>query len=606
MDEIKRVFSYINPYKWNIAKAVICNILYAFFSLFTLAMIVPFISVIFGLIEPIYVKPNLTIDTQSWIDTLSYYITMIENSHGIYWALLFVSCLFLACSLLSNLFKYLYYFFITPINANTIKDIRNELYNKILVLPLSYYTKHQSGDIITRINADIQEVDTLVRRTVELVLQQPFVILVFLCTLMIISPTLTIMSLILVPTVGYAASKITKKIRLKAKKGQEELSKLSADYEESISGIRVIKSFNAEDFFNQKFQSHNHEFATTTKKMLRYTELAAPLSEILTIFAMLVVIFVGSIFIFNNNNHFTSESLILFVLVFARLIPPIQSSIRAYSYIQKGIISAKRIFEVMDSDEKIIEKPHALPIKDFSDKIVFQNVLFHYEQQTVLQDFNLDIHKGEKIALVGASGSGKTTIVNLLLRLYDIEDGSLTIDGKPIQDYIISDVRALFGLVSQDVILFNDTISNNICFSKTSFSEQDIITAAKIADAHNFITSMPQQYQTIIGDRGMNLSGGQRQKISIARAILNNPPILVFDEATSSLDSQSEISVQKAIEKITKDKTTIIIAHKLKTVQDADRILVLSKGKIMEEGNHQTLMALKGLYYSMVSGQELK
>ena len=606
MDEIKRVFSYINPYKWNIAKAVICNILYAFFSLFTLAMIVPFISVIFGLIEPIYVKPNLTIDTQSWIDTLSYYITMIENSHGIYWALLFVSCIFLVCSLLSNLFKYLYYFFITPINANTIKDIRNELYNKILVLPLSYYTKHQSGDIITRINADIQEVDTLVRRTVELVLQQPFVILVFLCTLMIISPTLTIMSLILVPTVGYAASKITKKIRLKAKKGQEELSKLSADYEESISGIRVIKSFNAEDFFNQKFQSHNHEFATTTKKMLRYTELAAPLSEILTIFAMLVVIFVGSIFIFNNNNHFTSESLILFVLVFARLIPPIQSSIRAYSYIQKGIISAKRIFEVMDSDEKIIEKPHALPIKDFSDKIVFQNVLFHYEQQTVLQDFNLDIHKGEKIALVGASGSGKTTIVNLLLRLYDIEDGSLTIDGKPIQDYIISDVRALFGLVSQDVILFNDTISNNICFSKTSFSEQDIITAAKIADAHNFITSMPQQYQTIIGDRGMNLSGGQRQKISIARAILNNPPILVFDEATSSLDSQSEISVQKAIEKITKDKTTIIIAHKLKTVQDADRILVLSKGKIMEEGNHQTLMALKGLYYSMVSGQELK
>ncbi len=606
MDEIKRVFSYINPYKWNIAKAVICNILYAFFSLFTLAMIVPFISVIFGLIEPIYVKPNLTIDTQSWIDTLSYYITLIENSHGIYWALLFVSCIFLVCSLLSNLFKYLYYFFITPINANTIKDIRNELYNKILVLPLSYYTKHQSGDIITRINADIQEVDTLVRRTVELVLQQPFVILVFLCTLMIISPTLTIMSLILVPTVGYAASKITKKIRLKAKKGQEELSKLSADYEESISGIRMIKSFNAEDFFNQKFQSHNHEFATTTKKMLRYTELAAPLSEILTIFAMLVVIFVGSIFIFNNNNHFTSESLILFVLVFARLIPPIQSSIRAYSYIQKGIISAKRIFEVMDSDEKIIEKPHALPIKDFSDKIVFQNVLFHYEQQTVLQDFNLDIHKGEKIALVGASGSGKTTIVNLLLRLYDIEDGSLTIDGKPIQDYIISDVRALFGLVSQDVILFNDTISNNICFSKTSFSEQDIITAAKIADAHNFITSMPQQYQTIIGDRGMNLSGGQRQKISIARAILNNPPILVFDEATSSLDSQSEISVQKAIEKITKDKTTIIIAHKLKTVQDADRILVLSKGKIMEEGNHQTLMALKGLYYSMVSGQELK
>ncbi len=606
MDEIKRVFSYINPYKWNIAKAVICNILYAFFSLFTLAMIVPFISVIFGLIEPIYVKPNLTIDTQSWIDTLSYYITMIENSYGIYWALLFVSCLFLACSLLSNLFKYLYYFFITPINANTIKDIRNELYNKILVLPLSYYTQHQSGDIITRINADIQEVDTLVRRTVELVLQQPFVILVFLCTLMIISPTLTIMSLILVPTVGYAASKITKKIRLKAKKGQEELSKLSADYEESISGIRVIKSFNAEDFFNQKFQSHNHEFATTTKKMLRYTELAAPLSEILTIFAMLVVIFVGSIFIFNNNNHFTSESLILFVLVFARLIPPIQSSIRAYSYIQKGIISAKRIFEVMDSDEKIIEKPHATPIKDFSDKIVFQNVLFHYEQQTVLQDFNLDIHKGEKIALVGASGSGKTTIVNLLLRLYDIEDGSLTIDGKPIQDYIISDVRALFGLVSQDVILFNDTIANNICFSKTSFSEQDIITAAKIADAHDFITSMPQQYQTIIGDRGMNLSGGQRQKISIARAILNNPPILVFDEATSSLDSQSEISVQKAIEKITKDKTTIIIAHKLKTVQDADRILVLSKGKIMEEGNHQTLMALKGLYYSMVSGQELK
>lgn len=605
MFEIRRIFHYVKPYSKNIYKALICNIFYAFFSLFTLTMIVPFISVMFGLITPIYTQPEITFSTQSIIDLLSYFITKIQSQYGLVASMIFIASIFIFCSFLSNLFRYLYWYFIAPINSNTVRDLRNELYHKVLILPLSFYTKHQSGDILTRLNADMQEIDTLIRRTIELVLQQPFVILVFFITLLIINPWLTLLSIIILPTVGFVAGKISKKIRQKAKKGQQEMSTLASHYEESISGIRVIKSFHAEKYFNEKFANANNNYTTTTNKIIRYSELSAPLSEILTVTAMLFVIFIGSIFVL-NNTHFSSESLILFVIVFARLIPPIQSSIRAYSYIQKGIISAKRIFEIMDSDEKIIEKNNALPIKKFKDSIVFKDVNFSYEHQLVLKNINLCLRKGETIALVGHSGSGKSSIINLLLRLYDINSGLLTIDNLPIKDYVISDVRALFGLVTQEVILFNDTIEHNISFGNPNISQEKIIAAAKKANAHDFIMETPQGYQTIIGDRGMNLSGGQRQRLSIARAILHQPEILLLDEATSALDSQSEQIVQAAIDEIVKETTTIIIAHRLSTVQNANRIIVLNEGKIVEEGNHQQLMNLQGIYHSMIVAQELK
>ena len=319
---------------------------------------------------------------------------------------------------------------------------------------------------------------------------------------------------------------------------------------------------------------------------------------------MLIVVYIGSTLVLKHQG-ISSETLILFALVFARLIPPIQSTIRAYSYVQKGIISAKRVFEVMDSDEKIIEKPDALSIKQFTDKIVFSHVNFSYESQEVLHDVNITIHKGESIALVGMSGCGKSTVINLLLRLYDTTEGSISIDGHSIEDYIISDVRSLFGLVSQDVILFNDTIANNISFGNSLASREEIINAAKMADAHQFIMDMPQGYDTPIGDRGMNLSGGQRQRISIARALLSNPPILLLDEATSALDSHSEQIVQATLDKIIVDRTAVIIAHRLTTIQNADHILVLQDGKIIEHGTHSSLMQQNGVYRQMVNAQNI-
>ncbi|MBO4739708.1 MAG: ABC transporter ATP-binding protein [Bacteroidales bacterium] len=601
---IKRILGYCKPYWTNILKSLFFNILYAFFSLFSMGMIIPFVSILFGLTEPVYERPDFAFSTQSVIDTLSYFICLIQSNYGMINALLFVSGLFIFFSFLSNLCRYFYTFFSIPIASNGVRDIRNELYNKILILPLSFYTKYQSGDIITRLNNDLTEVDTLIRRFIEVTLQQPFVILVFFVTLIIVNPFLTLITITIVPLVVFATNKISHKIRMQSKDSQQQLSILTAHYEEAISGLKVVKGYNAENFFYNKFYKFNKRYASLSKKIFRYVELSAPLSEVLTIGALLIVILIGSMLILNNKG-LSSESLIFFVLIFARLIPPIHSCIRAYNYVQKGVVSAERILEVLDSDEKIIEKPNAIPINTFKHEIVFSHVNFSYETQPTLQDINLSIKKGEKIALVGESGSGKTSIVNLLLRLYDISGGQLTIDGIDIRDYIISDVRKLSGLVSQDVILFNDSIKNNICFGR-EFDEAKVIEAAKMANAHEFIMQMPQQYETIIGDRGLTLSGGQRQRLSIARAIINNPPVLLLDEATSALDSHSEHVVQTALNNVLRDKTAVIVAHRLATIQNADKIIVLQKGKIVEVGNNQQLLEQKGLYYQMVNAQSLE
>jgi subfamily B ATP-binding cassette protein MsbA len=378
-------------------------------------------------------------------------------------------------------------------------------------------------------------------------------------------------------------------------------------YEETISGLRVIKGFSSQSHFYTKFKNTNNKFSRYTKKILRYLELSAPVSEILALISMLCIIFIGGMTLIDNGNIAGTDTLILFVVVFARLIPPIQASIRAYSYIQKGLISANRIFEILDSDEKIIEKPNAISIKTLKNGIILKNINFAYDTDLVLQNINLEIKKGERIALVGNSGGGKSTITNLLLRFYDFHDGEIMFDNKNIQDYIISDIRMLFGVVSQDVMLFNDTVFNNISFGKTNanIDKQQVIQAAKNANAHDFIMEMPNDYDTLIGDRGVKLSGGQRQRLSIARALLQNPPILLLDEATSSLDSQSEQVVQQALDYLMQNRTSIIIAHRLSTIQNADRIIVLKNGKIIEKGTHSELIAQKGEYCKLVNLQQL-
>ena len=601
----RRIIQYVKPYSLNIVRVFLCNILYAFFSLFTLGMIVPFVSILFGLIEPVNVLPEFSLSKEAIFDTLSYYITYFHTRYGIFEALMFVSLIFILCSVISNLFRFLGMYYLTPVSANATRDIRNDLFNKILTLPLSFYINHKSGEIITRFNSDLHEIDTaLIRVSIDTLLRQPLVIVVFIVTLLIINPLLTIISLLVFPLVSYITGKISKAIRRKASQSQAELDKISSMYEETISGLRVIKGFSAQNYFRANFEAINHRFSRYTKKIFRYLELSAPTSEMLALISLLCVILIGGLLLINKGS-ISANSLILFVIIFARLIPPIQTLIRGYGYIQKGLISANRIFEILDSDEKIIEMPNAISIKNLRNGIEFKNVNFAYDTDTVLHNINLKINKGETLALVGNSGGGKSTIVNLLLRFYDVNQGKILVDDIDIKNYVISDIRKLFGVVSQDVMLFNDSVFNNISFGKNHADKQNVIQAAKNANAHDFIMEMPHGYDTIIGDRGVKLSGGQRQRLSIARAILQDPPILLLDEATSSLDSQSEQIVQKALDYLMKNRTSIIIAHRLSTIQNADKIIVLKDGKIIEEGKHSELIAKHGEYYKLVTLQKL-
>lgn len=606
MKAYPRILKYSFPYSGYIALSVLCHLLFAFFSLFTFGLIVPFASILFGLTETVSSKPTLSLDVNSLIDFISYYIQTIQQTWGMGYALGFVALLFLSCALLSNFFRFLGLFFLNPVSLNVTRDLRNELYNKVLILPLSFYTTHRSGDIITRLNADMQEVNSAVKNSILVFSREPFQILVFFIALLMISPLLTLVSCVVFPLTTFLTAKINESVRRNSKKGQEQLSLINAAYEESISGLRVIKGYNAIDFFRQRFHRMGLYFNRITNKVLLRVELSGILSEILSIVSLCLVIFLGGYLLLKHDTRLTPDTLILFVILFAKLISPIQTLIKNINYIEKFMASVRRIFEIIDSDEVIVEKPDALPLKNFEDRIECRNVRFAYEgENTVLDRFSLTLPKGKVIAIVGASGSGKTTVTNLLLRFYDVNEGEILIDGHDIRDYVISDVRGLMGLVSQEVVLFHDTVYNNLCFGLKDVPLEKVREAARMANADDFIQELPQGYDTLIGDRGMTLSGGQRQRLSIARALLRDPQILLLDEATAALDSQSEQLVQQALDRLLQQRTAVIIAHRLTTVQKADEILVLDHGHIVEHGTHSELYRQKGLYYNWVKLQEL-
>lgn len=606
MNDFFRVASYVKPYSSNVVISFVFNLLYSVFSVFTLGMIVPFISILFGVIEPVNIKPIFAFSMDGIIETMSYYITLISTQKSVYAAMMFVSGLFLGCSLLSNLFRFLGLYFSNPIQVNTVKDIQNSLYYKILILPLSYYTEHKSGDVLVRLNADVQEMDSLVRNMILLLLREPWVVLIFFLTLLMISPFLTLVSIAIFPLLTFILSKISNSIRRKSKEGQQQLSAIGSMFEESIYGLRIIKGFNAIDFFTQKFKGVNKNYTRLINKMFRKIEMASPLSEVLSTIGLCFVIAVGGYLMFHKETNLRADTLILFVLIFARLIPPIQSGVRSFNLIQKSLVSARRIFEILDAEEVVMEKVNAIPKKQFNKSIEFKNVSFTYDSdKRILKDINLYIEKGKTLAIVGASGAGKTTMLNLFPRFYDVTKGEILIDGINVKEYVISDIRALMGQVSQEVLPFNDTIFNNICFGLENVSEQEVIEAAKIANADEFISEMPDAYQTMIGDRGVKLSGGQRQRLSIARAVLRNPAILLLDEATSSLDSQSELYVQQALDNMMKNRTAIVVAHRLTTVQNANHIVVFEDGCIIAQGTHHELLTQGGLYSKWVEMQQV-
>lgn len=608
MRTIWRVFRYLKYYPWHIATNVFFNMLAVLFNMFTFVMIVPFVELIFGATPAPETLPSFTL-TQEYLSIwLTYTLDLYKVRYGLWPCLIGVSLGYLSFSFLSNLCRYLAQFFISPMRNGITMRLRNDIYHRITILPVSYFSAQRKGDIISRMSNDIADIEWGVLTSVIAMGKDPLNIIVFSLALIFISPRLFLFFLLVMPLSAWLIGIIGKSLRRNSVKGQNKLGSIFSIIEESISGVRTIKSFNTEASRTQQFAQSNQSYARTMIRVAQRRELSSPLSEILLTVGLVIILILGGFAVIDGAIQ--SSVFILFVILFARLVPPVQSLVRVYNNLQKANAAAQRVFEIIDADEQIMEKPDAIQLNGFHTAIQFHNVSFAYAadstSEPVLHNINLTIPRGKTIAIVGPSGSGKTTLVDLLPRFYDCTLGHITIDGVPITDLNINSLRQQIALVSQHCILFNDTVANNIAFGRTDVAPQAIRHAAQVAHAHEFIEQLPQGYDTPIGDRGLNLSGGQRQRLSIARAVLKDPPILILDEATSALDTESELAVQQALNQLMQGRTCIVIAHRLSTIRHADEIIVLDKGQIVERGNHQQLIAQGGLYKHLIDIQSFQ
>jgi len=568
----------------------LANIFYSVFSVFSYALIVPFLSVLFQQIDTITEKPDLAFSAKSVIDTFYFYLGELITYSGQIYALIMIALAMVILNFSGNFFRYMAQFFSVPIRAGVIYQLRKELYSKLVNLPLSFFLRMKKGDILNRFGTDVQEIEWSLVQSIIIICRDPIMIIVFLIALFKISILLTIITLFIFPLVGYLISRIGATIQKNATKLQQHLASVSAIFDETIGGLRIIKGYNAIEHANKKFQEETAAHFKMNKKIFRVNELGAPLVELLCIVTLLIVLLTGGILVLQHSN-LTGGVFLFFVVVFARIIPPAKQLTNLYYLLKKGIPSVHRTFQIFDADEIIYEKENAISISTFKTDITYKNVYFSYnevekiEDCNILQSISFKINKGETIALAGVSGAGKSTLIDLLPRFYDLSFGEILIDGKNIKEYRINDLRSLFGIVNQDVILFHDTVFNNITFGRSA-TREEVETAAKSAFAHDFIMEMENGYDTMIGDRGMTLSGGQRQRLSIARALLKKPEILIFDEATSSLDYESEKMIQKSLNEAFKNHTVILIAHRKETLHHVDKIISLKEGKIYEEVNY--------------------
>nr|NQU92770.1 ABC transporter ATP-binding protein [Bacteroidota bacterium] len=606
MKNLLGILNYIRGYYGYATLNIFFNILSVIFNLFSLTMVIPFLQLLFDKTKLVYEVPEFALKTEVMVDYFNYYISRIIIEKGEINALMFISFLVVILFFLKNLSRYMAMFFLAPLRNGVVMDIRNDIYGRILILPLAYFSEQRKGDIMSRITNDVSNIEWSIMQSLEMIFREPLTIVVFLVTLMVISPTLTIFVIVLLPITGILIAWVGKSLKRTSAKSQKKLGEILSIVEETISGLRIIKGFNAIDITDQKFREQNSMLTCIMIRLFRKRDLASPMSEFLSTLVLVVILWFGGQLVLNENTSLQPTVFIFYVVVFSQLIVPAKSFTEAYYNVQKGIASAERINEIIDAEEVITEKPDAILKEDFVDSIEYQNVSFAYEQENVLREINLTINKGRMVALVGASGSGKTTLVDLLPRFYDCSGGQILIDGKPVKDLKIDGLRGLMGIVTQETILFNDTVFNNIAFGMENVQKEDVIEAAKVANADEFIRNMPYGYDTNIGDRGVKMSGGQRQRISIARAVLKNPPIMILDEATSALDTESERLVQDALFKLMKNRTSVVIAHRLSTIHNADDIIVLDKGRIVERGNHRELFEKDGVYKKLCKMQSFK
>lgn len=605
MKNVFRILKYVLNYKRYVILNVFCNSLYVFFSLFSFILIIPFISVLFGIVQAPPVCPEPAMDKDVLIDYFSWQLNDYKESHGIYSCLLYIGGIYMVFVFFSSLFRYLGTFFLTPIRNGVVQDIRDDLYRKITILPVSFFSDKRKGDIISRLTSDLGDVEWSITTSLQMFVKDPVMVIVFFIALIIASWQLVVFILIVLPLAYLLIRWVGNSLNANSVEGQKEMGTMLSCAEETLDGLRLVKSYNAEDIMSDRFKRNNDRYTGLMIKIFRKRELASPLTEFLAITALVSIVLFGGEMVLTGKLQ--PAVLIGFTLIFARVISPLQSVVTAYYNLQKANAAAVRLYEILDADEKILEEKNAVTLSGIKYGIEFKDVSFSYNanEKPVLQNINLCIKKGQTVALVGASGAGKSTLVDLVSRFADCTSGEILFDGVNIKKFNINSLRQKIGLVTQESILFNDTIFKNIAFGNKDATMEQVVQAAKIANAHDFISRLEKGYFTHLTDRGLSLSGGERQRICIARAVLKNPEILVLDEATSALDTKNEYLVQQALTHLMQGRTSIIIAHRLSTVTQADLIVVLNQGQLVEKGTHTELVEKGGLYCQLVKMQNL-
>ena len=606
--KLKRFIPYVLPYKRQAFLNVFFNILYSLFSALSFVALIPMLDVLFGKAQPITEAPvysgNL-LDLGSYGKAyLNYKVGTLAGENTI-WALAIVIALVLSLFLLKNLFSYLASFFITYLRNGVLKDLRNNLYKKVVNQPIAFFSDQRKGDIMSRMIGDVNEVQNSMLSALESFIREPLTIIFSILVMLGISVKLTLFTFIFIPIAAAVISKIGKSLKKNSIAVQQEQGRFLSLIEETIGGLRVIKAFNAESIFSKRFADSSQTFNRLSNKVMNRQNLGSPMSEFLGILMIAVLLWFGGSLVLVDKT-LEGTQFIAFMGLAYNILTPAKAISRASYDMRRGNAAAERILEILDYDNPIKERENPVVIKDFTTAITLNNVTFAYAEQPVLTNFSLEVPKGKTVALVGQSGSGKSTIANLITRFYDVNQGAILIDGVDVKDMQTASLRKLIGVVSQDSILFNDTIKNNLLIGKPDATDEELITAAKIANAYEFINDLPEGFDTNIGDAGSKLSGGQKQRLSIARAVLKNPPIMVLDEATSALDTESERLVQNALENMMKHRTSIVIAHRLSTIQNADLIVVMQKGRIVEQGTHSELIQKNGMYKRLVEMQTIE
>ena len=608
MSTYTRLLGFARPMSRYAVPYFFYSVFHALFNTFTYTMIIPIIGTLFSdgyVFEPTYELPAIELNTECLDGVINYLYTSIFGTEFLTTRLLaLLSAILIACNVLSNLFRYLGSMTVETMRTRTLQRMRNEMFDRTMAMNVGYFSDQRKGDLMSKITSDVMVVQFCITNTLQVMFREPFLIFGYVAMMINISWQLTLFSILYLPVVALIIGSIVKRLRHPAKKGQEHMGEMVSVMEESLSGVKAIKSYNAFSYISRKFRAINASMSDILLSMARKQQMASPMSEFLGITAISVVLVFGGSLVM--KGLMTASGFVAYIAAFSQLTRPLRSFIDQFANINQGIAAGERIFSIIDAQSDVQDKADAVELAEFKDKIEFKNITFSYDStREILHDVSFTVRKGETVALVGPSGGGKSTLSELIPRFYDPQQGQILIDGKPLGDYTQQSLRAKMGIVSQDTILFNDTIRANIAMGREDITDEQIVAAAKVANAHDFILQTEAGYETNVGDRGMKLSGGQRQRLSIARAVLRNPEILILDEATSALDTESEKLVQEALTTLLEGRTSVVIAHRLSTIHNADRIIVIDSGRIAEQGTHSELIERNGIYAKLIEMQSL-